>query len=376
MKKNRIFSIFRKIKSFLAINKLRLSAYLCTPSGTPKLKLWLSLRVPKLFSYPLKIRKGVVMGKTVKTLGTANKASWADTIKKDFAKNKVKYLLVLPVVAFYILFYYVPLYGAVISFQDYSPRLGILGSEWVGFKHYIDFFDNIYFLRLIKNTFTLSGLNLIFGFPFPIIFALMLNELRSNGFKRVIQTLSYMPHFISLVIVCSMIKTFCAYDGLINNIIALFGGEPYSILQDAPSFKYVYVISSIWQELGWNSIIYLAALGGINEELYEAAEIDGAGRFKQILHVTLPGILPTIMIMLILRVGQMLNVGYEKILLLYNSATYDTADVISTFIYRKGLEDFDWSFSSAVGLFNSVVNFVFLVSANAISKRTTETGLW
>lgn len=316
------------------------------------------------------------MENTVKTLGTCNKTSWGKTVKKDFAKNKVKYLLILPVVAFYILFYYVPLYGAVISFQDYSPRLGILGSEWVGFKHYIDFFDNIYFLRLIKNTFTLSGLNLIFGFPFPIIFALMLNELRSTGFKRVIQTISYMPHFISLVIVCSMIKTFCAYDGLINNVISLFGGEPYSILQHAPSFKYVYVTSSIWQELGWNSIIYLAALGGINEELYEAAEIDGAGRFKQILHVTLPGILPTIMIMLILRVGQMLNVGYEKILLLYNSATYDTADVISTFIYRKGLEDFDWSFSSAVGLFNSVVNFVFLVSANAISKRTTETGLW
>ena len=306
----------------------------------------------------------------------AHKTGWLTTIKKDFARNRVKYLLVSLVVIFYILFHYVPLYGAIIAFQDFSPRLGILGSDWVGLKHFKDFFNSIYFARIFKNTFVLSGLDILFGFPFPIIFALLLNEIRNKAFKRVVQTVSYMPNFISLVIVCSMIKSFCAYDGLINYIITLLGGERYSILQDAPSFKYVYVITNIWQELGWNSIIYLAALGGINEELYEAAEIDGAGRFRQTLHVTIPGILPTIMIMLVLRIGQILNVGYEKILLLYNPATYDTADVISTYIYRKGLEDFDWSFSSAVGLLNSVVNFTFLICANWISKKTTETGLW
>lgn len=297
-------------------------------------------------------------------------------IKKDFARNKMKYLLVSVVVLFYILFYYVPLYGAIIAFQDFSPRLGILGSDWVGFKHFVNFFDSIYFRRILRNTFVLSGLDIIVGFPFPIIFALLLNEIRSKTFKRTIQTISYMPHFISLVIVCSMIKNFCAYDGLINYIASFFGGGNTSILQEPSAFKYVYVLSNIWQELGWNSIIYLAALGGINEELYEAAEIDGAGRFKQIIHVTIPGILPTIMIMLVLRIGQILNVGHEKILLLYNPGTYETADVISTYIYRKGLEDFDWSFSSAVGLFNSVVNFVFLVGANWLSKKTTQTGLW
>lgn len=316
------------------------------------------------------------MEKTVSLKTTTNNASWLKMVKKDFTKNKVKYLFVLPVVIYYILFYYVPLYGTVISFQNFSPRLGIMGSEWVGFKHFADFFGNVYFWRLIKNTFVLSGLDILFGFPFPIIFALLLNEIKHTGFKRIVQTISYMPHFISLVIVCSMVKTFCAYDGLINNVIAMLGGEPYSILQNAGSFRSVFVISNIWQELGWNSIIYLAALGGINEELYEAAEIDGAGRFRQVFHVTIPGIMPTIAIMLIMRIGQILSVGFEKILLLYNAATYETADVISTYIYRKGLEDFDWSFSAAVGLFNAVVNFVFLVLANYVSKKTTETGLW
>ncbi len=298
------------------------------------------------------------------------------TIKRDFQKNKVKYLIVALPVLFYILFYYVPLYGALISFQDYSPRMGMLGSPWVGFKHFIDFFKSDNFGRIIKNTFVLSGLDILISFPLPIIFAILLNEVKNTAFKRTIQTVSYMPHFISLVIACSLIKNFCAYDGLINGFIAKLGFEPYSILQDPASFKWVYVISNVWQEMGWNSILFIAALGGINEELYEAAALDGAGRLRQTWHVTLPGIIPTIMIMLIMRVGQVLTVGQEKILLLYNPATYKTADVISTYIYRKGLQDFDWSYSSAVGLFNSVVNFVFLIAANQISKKTTETSLW
>lgn len=306
----------------------------------------------------------------------AYKPSFAETVKKDFKRNKVKYLIVLLPVVFYILFYYVPLYGAIIAFQDYSPRLGIIGSEWVGFKHFKDFFASNTFLRVLKNTFVLSGLDIVFGFPLPIIFAILLNEVKNKLFKRTIQTVSYMPHFISLVIACSMIKTFCAYDGVINWVIAKLGFEPFSILQSPPAFKYVYVLSNIWQEMGWNSILYIAALGGINSELYEAASLDGAGRLRQTWHVTLPGIMPTIMIMLILRIGQVLSVGYEKILLLYNPATYKTADVISTYIYRKGLQDFDWSYSAAVGLFNSVVNFIFLIAANKISQKTTETSLW
>ena len=304
------------------------------------------------------------------------KASFAETVKKDFKRNKVKYLIILLPVTFYILFYYVPLYGAIIAFQDFSPRLGITGSEWVGLKHFKEFFTSTSFLRVLKNTFVLSGLDIIFAFPLPIIFAILLNEVKNKLFKRTIQTVSYMPHFISLVIACSMIKTFCAYDGVVNWVIAGLGFKPFSILQSPPAFKYVYVLSNIWQEMGWNSILYIAALGSINAELYEAASLDGAGRFRQTLHVTIPGIVPTIMIMLILRIGQVLSVGYEKILLLYNPATYKTADVISTYIYRKGLQDFDWSYSAAVGLFNSVVNFVFLVAANKISEKTTETSLW
>ncbi len=304
------------------------------------------------------------------------KTSFAETVKKDFKRNKVKYLIILLPVTFYILFYYVPLYGAIIAFQDFSPRLGITGSEWVGLKHFKEFFTSTSFLRVLKNTFVLSGLDIIFAFPLPIIFAILLNEVKNKLFKRTIQTVSYMPHFISLVIACSMIKTFCAYDGIVNWVIAALGFKPFSILQSPPAFKYVYVLSNIWQEMGWNSILYIAALGSINAELYEAASLDGAGRFRQTLHVTIPGIIPTIMIMLILRIGQVLSVGYEKILLLYNPATYKTADVISTYIYRKGLQDFDWSYSAAVGLFNSVVNFVFLVAANKISEKTTETSLW
>lgn len=302
--------------------------------------------------------------------------SFAKRIKRDFRKNKVKYLIVALPVLFYIIFYYIPLYGAIIAFQDFSPRLGITGSEWVGFRHFIDFFQSKSFGRVLRNTFVLSGLDILFSFPLPIIFAILLNEVKNRLFKRTIQTVSYMPHFISLVIVCSMVKNFCAYDGIVNWIIAKLGFEPFSILQEPKAFKYVYVISNIWQEMGWNSILYIAALAGINEELYEAASLDGAGRLRQTIHVTLPGILPTIMIMLILRIGQVLSVGYEKILLLYNSATYETADVITTYIYRKGLQDFDWSFSAAVGLFNSVVNFAFLVAANQISKRATQTSLW
>lgn len=297
-------------------------------------------------------------------------------IKKDFAKNKVKYSMLIPVLLFYLIFFYKPMYGALIAFMDYQPMKGFTGSPWVGFKHFNEFFSSIYFNRIFINTFTLSFLDIIIGFPIPIILTILINEIQNKGYKKLVQTTSYLPHFISIVVVCGMIKDYTATNGVINDIIAMFGGTRFSILQSAQSFKFVYVFSNIWQQAGWSTIIFLSAITGINEELYEAAIIDGANRFNKIIHITLPGILPTIVIMLILRIGQVLNVGFEKILLLYNPSIYESADVISTFVYRKGLEEFNWSFSTAVGLFNSLVNFGFLLTANWISKKKTDSGLW
>ena len=268
------------------------------------------------------------------------------------------------------------MYGAIIAFKQYAPAKGVLGSPWVGFDHFVRFFSSHSFWRIFRNTFLISFYSLLFGFPAPIILALLLNELKNEKFKRTVQTISYLPHFISLVVVAGMIKDFTVTDGIINDFIELFGGERVPILQKAELFRPVYIISGIWQEIGWGSIIYLAALSGISQELYEAAMIDGAGRFKQVIHVTIPGIAPTIIIMLILRIGQLMNVGYEKIILLYNPSTYETADVISSYVYRVGLLEFSWSYSAAVGLFNSVVNFILVIAANWVSRRVTETSLW
>jgi len=268
------------------------------------------------------------------------------------------------------------MYGAVIAFKEFSPKLGILGSPWAGFKYFRDFFQSAYFFRTLKNTLVLNFLNLLFGFPAPVIFALLLNELSSNRFKRTVQTVTYLPHFISTVIICGMLLDFSSKDGLFNDVIVLFGGKASTLLLNKHFFRPLYVGSEIWQEVGWGSIIYLSALTAIDTQLYEAAHIDGAGRFKQLIHITLPGILPTIIIMLILRMGKIMNVGFEKVMLLYNPAIYEVADVISTFVYRKGIEEANYSYSTAVGLFNSVVNFLMLIIANNISKKTNENSLW
>jgi len=297
-------------------------------------------------------------------------------IKTDFQRNKHKYLMILPVVLFYIIFCYKPMYGAIIAFKDFSPGLGIMNSPWVGFKYFSDFFTDTNFWRVIKNTFLISFYDILFGFPAPIILALLLNEMRHKTLKGTIQTTLYLPHFISIVVVCGMIKSFVVTDGVVNDIIAFFGEQRISMLQVKSLFRTIYVSTNIWQELGWGSIIYIAALSGIDQEQYEAARIDGANRFQQVLHITIPGIAETIIIMLILRLGQILNVGFEKIILLYNPSVLETSDVISSFVYRKGLQEFNWSFSTAVGLFNSVINFGFLIVANYISKKTTDSGLW
>ncbi len=275
-----------------------------------------------------------------------------------------------------LLFCYKPMYGAIIAFQKYRPALGILKSQWVGFENFENFFGDFYFARILRNTLLLSCYQLAWGFPLPILFALLLNELKSPRFKRFVQTTSYLPHFISLVVVCSLIKQFSLTKGLFNEIIAFFGGERTPLLQYPNNFRTIYVASEVWQHFGWNSIIYLAALTSIDPALYEAAEIDGAGRLRRALHITIPGLTSTITMMLILNVGGILSLGSEKVLLLYNQATYKTADIISTYTYRKGLIESDFSFSTAVGLFNSAVNVCFLISANLLSKKVTDVGLF
>jgi len=306
-----------------------------------------------------------------------NKQSILKRLSKDLKKYSGIYILFLPVLIYYLLFCYKPIYGLVIAFKDFRPGSGIWGSEWVGLQHFKDFFSSFYFFRILKNTLVISITSLVIGFPIPIIFALLLNEIKNEKFKRITQTITYMPHFISLVVLCSMINLFTSDKGIITAIVSFLGGpEHVSLLTESEFFVPIYVVSGIWQSMGWGSIIYLAALSGVDQELYEAATIDGANRWKQTIHVTLPGISGTIIIMFLLNIGKLMSVGHEKIMLLYNPGIYDTADVISTFVYRKGLLNFEWSYSAAVGMFNSVINFILIVSFNKISKKVTEIGLW
>lgn len=283
----------------------------------------------------------------------------------------------LPVVVYYLIFHYAPMFGIVIAFKDYNAFTGFIRSPWVGLKHFKDFFSSPYCWRLIRNTFLISFYGLIFGFPAPILLALLLNELKDGWFKKTTQTISYLPHFVSTVIIVGMYVNFLSPStGLINNIIEKLGGERIYFLNDPKYFRSLYTIMNIWKGVGWGSIIYLAALTGIDPELYEACIIDGGGRLRQTWHITLPGIANTVIIMLIMRIGRLLSVGYESIILMYTPATYETADVISTYVYRRGLVDADYSFSTAVGLFNSVVGFIFIFTANALAKRFSETSLW
>lgn len=296
---------------------------------------------------------------------------------KDFAQNKYLYFMMIPVIAFYLIFHYGPMYGAIIAFKEYSPMKGIVGSPWVGFDHFASFFDSYYFWRILKNTVVISCYSLLFEFPAPIILAILINEVRHKSFRRIAQSVTYMPYFISLVVICGMVKDFTNSGGILNSwFTMMFGGDGQALLQKPEWFRPLYVLSEIWQKVGWESIIYIAALMGIDQEQYEAARMDGAGRWRQIWNITIPGILPTIMIMFILRMGNLLNVGFEKIILLYNPATYDTADVISSFVYRKGLLEFGWSYSSAVGLFNSLINLILLLTANKLSKKFSQSSLW
>ena len=297
-------------------------------------------------------------------------------LREDFARNRVLYLMVLPVVIFYILFAYLPMYGITIAFQDFNPALGYFKSPWVGWENFKSFFGSVYFWRVLRNTLHISLASIIFGFPAPKLLALLINEVNSKAFMKSVQTLTYLPHFISLVVVCGIIRDFTSTGGVVTQMIAKVTGDNTSMLMKPQAFVPLYVVSEIWQGIGWGSIIYIAALSGIDTQLYEAASLDGCGRLRQVIHVSIPGILPTIVIMLILRMGSVLNVGYEKIILLYNPSIYETADVISSFTYRKGLQEFEWSYGSAVGLFNSIVNVFFLLGTNYMSSKLTQSSLW
>lgn len=296
--------------------------------------------------------------------------------RKNWTRNKAIYSMLILVLAYYIIFHYIPMGGAVIAFQDYKPALGMLGSKWVGFKHFIGFIKGPYFGRLISNTLLLNVYQIIFGFPAPIILALLINEVRFGPYKRIVQTVSYMPHFISLVVICGLISTFSRTDGIFNDVIAAFGGERNNLLSQPELFRTVFTASGIWQTIGWGSIIYLATLSSVDPSLHEAAAIDGANRMRRIWHIALPSLVPVIIVQLIMRLGNILTQGFEKIILLYNPLTYETADVISSYVYRRGLLDQDYSFASAVGIFNSIVNLAVLVFANSLMKRATRQSLW
>jgi putative aldouronate transport system permease protein len=304
---------------------------------------------------------------------------WCAIAGRDLRVNKSLYMIAIPMLVYYALFHYVPMYGITIAFKDYKPVKGIFDSAWVGLKHFDRFINGQYFFRLIRNTFLLSFFSFLFGFPAPILLALLLNEIHVSWFKRTVQTITYMPHFISMVVICGMIRMFTTTDGILSDMMKLILGDRLSstnLLIVPRYFRTIYVISGVWQGIGWGSIIYLSAISSIDQAQYESAIIDGAGRFAQAIYITIPGIAPTIIIRMILRVGDLMTVGFEKVLLLYNEATWVVSDVISTYVYREGLLNFNYSFSTAVNLFNTVINLIFLLSANWISARYSETSLF
>lgn len=304
------------------------------------------------------------------------KPTLRQTIKRDYKRNKDFIFMAIPVLLWYLIFCYGPMFGIGIAFFNYNISKGLFGSTFVGLKYFKEFLTGFYAFRTIRNTLWISLLHMIFGFPAPIILALLLNEIRCSAFKRTVQTVTYLPHFISTVVVCGMLVNFSAKDGVINDVISALGGERVSFLLKPEYFRSFYTGLGVWQGAGWGAIIYLSALSGIDQELYEAATIDGANRFRQFWHVTLPGIIPTIVVMLILNMGKLMSEGSEKIILLYNENTYETADIISSFVYRRGIVESNYSYSTAVGLFQSVVNLILLTSTNYISRKISGNSLW
>ncbi|MFD0869255.1 ABC transporter permease [Paenibacillus residui] len=306
-----------------------------------------------------------------------DKLSKRKSFRRKLLKNWELYLFIAPAFFYFLIFHYVPMYGIQIAFKNFIPTKGILGSPWVGFDHFERFFNSYYFWDLLWNTLSISLYELAVGFPLPIILALSFNEAKNVFFKRAVQTVTYAPHFISVVVMAGIIITFLSpTTGIIIHMLNFLGIDAPAFLTDPAWFKTVYVLSGVWQSTGWGTVIYLAALSGVDPQLYEAAIMDGASRWQRIWNINIPAIIPTITILLILNMGSILGVGFEKILLLQNPLNMEASDVISTFVYRSGLLDAQYSFSTAVGLFNSVVNAILLVTVNQIARRTNETSLW
>lgn len=295
----------------------------------------------------------------------------------DIYRDRLLYLLLIPFVLWFLIFKYIPMAGIQIAFKDFSLFKGIAGSKWIGLDHVMEFIGSEYFFRVLKNTIIISLYGLIICFPAQIILAIMISEVRNTGYKKTVQTLTYLPHAVSAVVVAGIVTNFLSpSNGLVNIILDKLGFEKIYFLINPDYFRGIYTVMNLWKETGFSSIVFIAAIAGIDTQLYEAAKIDGANKLKQIIHVTLPGILPTIVVMLIMKIGNLLNVGYESIILLYQPATYEKADVISTYVYRSGLIDGRYDFATAVGLFNSVVALILVISANKISRRLTKSSLW
>lgn len=311
------------------------------------------------------------------TANVPKKKSFFQRLLADMKRNYVLYLLILPVAIYYIIFAYVPMYGIQLAFKEFIARDGIWGSPWIGFENFERFFSSYNFVALLKNTLGISIYSLIVGFPLPILFALLLNYVRSTKLKKSVQMVSYAPYFISTVVMCGMIVIFLQSDtGIFNQIRAVFGLESISFLSVPGYFKSIYVWTGVWQGLGWNTIIYISALSGVDYEMHEAAIMDGATKLRRMWSIDLPSILPTAVMLLILNVGGIMNVGFEKVYLLQNSLNQSTSDVISTYVYRVGMINNDYGYSTAVGLFNSVINVILLVSVNQITKKLTKVSLW
>ncbi|MEH7119972.1 ABC transporter permease subunit [Neobacillus vireti] len=324
-----------------------------------------------MMKFAIKASNNSLKSSTIR-LETLNKKSRI----KQILENYELYLFLLPAIIYFIVFQYVPMYGVLIAFKDYVPSLGILGSPWVGFQNFQRFFDSYQFWTLIKNSLGLSIFQLVIGFPMPIIIALLLNQMIHQKYKRFVQTVIYAPHFISIVVLAGMIFVFFSDKGLVNSVITLFGGSGISFMSEPSWFKPLYIGSGVWQETGWACIVYLAALAGVSPEIHEAATVDGANKWQRILHVDIPAIMPTAIILLILSVGNLMNIGFEKAFLLQTPLNQPAAEIIPTYVYKVGLQQSEYSFASAVGLFNSVINLVLLWIVNRTAKKVSGSGLW
>lgn len=318
------------------------------------------------------------MNNTAKTAGVASRIKTRrSSLFKAMRSRYDLYLMLLIPLVWYLIFHYGPLYGLQIAFKNFSPAKGISGSSWVGLDHFKRFVESYYFWRLLWNTISINLFSLLFAFPIPILLALIVTEIRNKSFSKIVQNITYIPHFISIVVMVGMLMLFLSpRGGPLNAIIELFGGDPVRFLDSAAWFKPIFISSNIWQNMGWQSIIYIAALAGVNPQLYEAAKMDGASRMRRIWHVSIPGILPVIVILLILDVGHFMNVGFEKILLMQNNLNMDSSDVISTFVYTTGILKGEYSYTAAIGLFNSVINLALLLLVNRFARKKAETSLW